>query len=49
MATESKVTTPKNGDHVSVAQREGISHIPFCRFPRLSFGYVEERSEVIVK
>jgi hypothetical protein len=27
MATESKLTTPKNEDHVSAAQREGIFEI----------------------
>ena len=27
MTTESKVTTPKNGDRVSVAQREGIFEV----------------------
>ena len=27
MATESKLTSPKNGDHVSAAQREGIFEI----------------------
>jgi hypothetical protein len=27
MTTESKVTTPKNGDRVSAAQREGIFEV----------------------
>ena len=27
MATESKVTAPRNGDHVSVAEREGIFEV----------------------
>ena len=27
MATESKVTAPRNGDHVSAAEREGIFEV----------------------